>query len=208
MFAVVKTGGKQYKVAQDDILKLEKLPGEAGDTVTFDEVLMLHDGTALKTGKPTVDGAVVTAEILEQTRADKVIVFKRRRRHTYRKRNGHRQYLTVVKITGVGKPGKAAPKKAAAEKKAAPKKEAAPKQDAAVDLPSVAAGEEDNLKKISGVGPALEKKLNAAGLVSFKQIVEMTPEQRDAIEEQLSFKGRMERDDWVGQAKQFLAEKE
>lgn len=197
MFAVMKTGGKQYKVAQDDILKVEKLPGEAGDTVTFDQVLMLADDNGVKTGTPLVDGAVVTAEILEQTRGDKVIVFKKRRRHTFRKRNGHRQYLSVIKITGVGKAG-------AAKKKAAPKKAAAPKKDAA----PADAGDADDLKKISGVGPVLEKKLNAVGITKFQDIIDLTPEKRDEVEEQLSFKGRMEREDWVGQAKQFIAEKE
>lgn len=197
MFAVMKTGGKQYKVAQDDILKVEKLPGEAGDTVTFDQVLMLADDKGVKTGTPLVDGAVVTAEILEQTRGDKVIVFKKRRRHTFRKRNGHRQYLSVIKITGVGKAG-------AAKKKAAPKKAAAPKEEAA----PADAGDADDLKKISGVGPVLEKKLNAAGITKFQDIIDLTPEKRDEVEEQLSFKGRMEREDWVGQAKQFIAEKE
>jgi large subunit ribosomal protein L21 len=197
MFAVMKTGGKQYKVAQDDILKVEKLPGEAGDTVTFDQVLMLADDNGVKTGTPLVDGAVVTAEILEQTRGDKVIVFKKRRRHTFRKRNGHRQYLSVIKITGVGKAG-------AAKKKAVPKKAAAPKKDAA----PADAGDADDLKKISGVGPVLEKKLNAVGITKFQDIIDLTPEKRDEVEEQLSFKGRMEREDWVGQAKQFIAEKE
>lgn len=196
MFAVVKTGGKQYKVAQDEILKVEKLEGEAGDTVTFDQVLMLSDDSGLKTGTPLVDGAVVTAEILEQTRGDKLIVFKKRRRHTYRKRNGHRQYLSVIKITGVGKPG-------SAKKKAAPKKVAEPKEETAT-----ATAQADDLKKISGVGPVLEKKLNAAGIKTFQDIIDLTPEKRDEVEEQLSFKGRMEREDWLGQAKQFEAEKE
>ncbi|MEO0412290.1 MAG: 50S ribosomal protein L21 [Pseudomonadota bacterium] len=203
MFAVVKTGGKQYKVAQDEIIKLEKLDGEVGDTVTFDQVLMLKDDSGLKTGAPLVDGAVVTAEILEQTRGDKVIVFKKRRRHTFRKRNGHRQYLTVVKITGVGKPGSA--------KKKAPAKEAEPKEEpiaAAASVPAAPEGAKDDLKRISGVGKVLEGKLNDLGIVSFQQIVDLTPEQRDDVEEQLSFKGRMEREDWEGQAKQFLAEKE
>lgn len=197
MFAVVKTGGKQYKVAQDEILKVEKLPGEAGDTVTFDEVLMLSDESGLKTGTPLVKGAVVTAEILEQTRGDKVIIFKKRRRHTFRVRNGHRQYLSVIKITGLGKAGPA-------KKKAAPKKAAAPKADPA----PAATGEADDLKKISGVGPVLEKKLNALGITTFQQIFDLTPERRDEVEEQLSFKGRMEREDWAGQCKQFIAEKE
>ncbi|MEM6681721.1 MAG: 50S ribosomal protein L21 [Pseudomonadota bacterium] len=201
MFAVVKTGGKQYKVAENDVLKVEKLPGAEGDTVTFDQVLMLSDGTQLKTGTPLVKDAVVTAEIIEQIRDDKIIVFKKRRRHTYRKRNGHRQYLSVIKVTGVGKPGK----KPAAKKAAAPKK-ADPAADTAGESAAPAAA--DDLKKLSGVGPALEQKLIAAGLTSFQDILDLTPEKRDEIEEQLKIKGRMEKDDWAGQAKQFLAEKE
>ena len=110
MFAVIKTGGKQYKVAQDDVIAVEKLDAEAGATVTFDEVLMVGD----KVGAPTVAGASVTGEVVEQTRGDKIIVFKKKRRHNYRRKNGHRQLLTMVKITDVGggKAKKAAPKKA------------------------------------------------------------------------------------------------
>jgi large subunit ribosomal protein L21 len=97
MFAVIKTGGKQYKVAQDDVIAIEKLGSEAGETVTFDNVLMVGD----KVGAPIVDGASVTGEVLKQFRDDKVIVFKKKRRQNYRRKNGHRQHKTLVKITGI-----------------------------------------------------------------------------------------------------------
>lgn len=110
MFAIVRTGGKQYRVAAGDKIVVEKLAGEAGDTVTLDDVLFASDAGEVK---PTA-GLSVSAEILTQGRGDKVIVFKKRRRHNYRRRNGHRQSLTVLKILAVGAPAKAAPKKAAA----------------------------------------------------------------------------------------------
>jgi large subunit ribosomal protein L21 len=97
MFAVIKTGGKQYKVAPNDVIRVEKLPGQAGDTVTLDQVLMVDD----KVGAPTVAGASVTATLLEQTRGEKVIIFKKKRRQNYRRKKGHRQELTVLRITGI-----------------------------------------------------------------------------------------------------------
>lgn len=118
MFAVIKTGGKQYKVAVNDVIKVEKLAGEAGDTLTFDNVLM-HGGDGAPTvGSPMVSGAVVTGEILEQFRDKKVIAFKKRRRkHSSMTKKGHRQYLTAVRIKGV--PGDAdGSKSTAAQKKA------------------------------------------------------------------------------------------
>lgn len=97
MFAVIKTGGKQYKVAPNDVIRVEKLPGQAGDTVTLDQVLMVDD----KIGAPMVAGASVTATLLEQTRGEKVIIFKKKRRQNYRRKKGHRQELTVLRITGI-----------------------------------------------------------------------------------------------------------
>ncbi len=96
MFAVIRTGGKQYTVAKDQVILVEKLEGKAGDKIDV-EVLAL-DG---KIGAPLVAGATVAAEILEQTRGDKVIIFKKRRRHNYRRKNGHRQHLTAIKITDI-----------------------------------------------------------------------------------------------------------
>ena len=160
-FAVIKTGGKQYKVAANDVLKIEKLDAEAGTIVTFDQVLMV-DG---EVGAPLVEGALVAAELLETRKQKTVIILKKNRRHNYRRRNGHRQLLSTVRITeiltGGAKPtikaagvakstetvseaapakksAKAAPKAAAAETAEAPakapaKKAAAPKKAAATE---------------------------------------------------------------------------
>ncbi|NIA68304.1 50S ribosomal protein L21 [Pelagibius litoralis] len=122
MFAVIKTGGKQYKVAKDDVIVIEKLEGEAGEAVSFDSVLMVGEGAETKAGVPFVEGASVAAEVVEQTRGDKILIFKKKRRKNHRRTNGHRQDLTVVKITDILTDGK---KAAAKAKKAAPKKEAA-----------------------------------------------------------------------------------
>jgi large subunit ribosomal protein L21 len=101
MFAVLKTGGKQYKVAPNDVLRVEKLAGEAGDVVEFGEVLVVG-GDALTIGSPRVEGALVRGKVIEQTRGEKVISFKKRRRtHSSQRRRGHRQYLTVVRITEI-----------------------------------------------------------------------------------------------------------
>jgi large subunit ribosomal protein L21 len=119
MFAIVRTGGKQYRVAAGDKIVVEKLEGEAGSAITLGDVLLAGEGSELK----SVEGLTVSAEILAQGRGDKIIVFKKRRRHNYRRRNGHRQYHTVLKITAIG--GEQGEKKAAA-KKAPAKKTAAP----------------------------------------------------------------------------------
>ncbi len=201
MYAVVKTGGKQYRVSKDDILRVERLPGEAGDVVTLDDVLMVGDGGDVTVGAPKVDGAAVAAEIVEQMRDKKIIVFKKRRRQNYRRKKGHRQHLTVLKVTEIltgGAKAKPAAKKAApkTEKKAAEKK-AAPKAEA-----KAAAGADD-LKLLSGVGPVLEKKLIEAGVTSFAQIAVWGPKDIEEFDEKLSFKGRIEREGWVEQAKEL-----
>jgi large subunit ribosomal protein L21 len=100
MYAVIRTGGKQYRVSEGDTLRIEKLPGEVGSSLTFGEVLMLG-GSKLSIGKPLVKGAKVSAQIVAQDRAKKIIVFKMRRRKNYRRKNGHRQWFTEVKITGI-----------------------------------------------------------------------------------------------------------
>lgn len=198
MFAVIKTGGKQYRVAADDEITIERVAGEAGDQVTFENVLMVGGDSPL-IGAPTVDGASVVGEILAQARGEKIIIFKKRRRQNSRRRNGHRQDLSIVKITDILTDGKAAPKKA---KAAAPKAEEAPAADAA-PLFEAPAGEADDLKKISGVGPALEKKLHGLGITTYAQIAAFTADDIARVDDALSFKGRIERDDWVSQAKEF-----
>ena len=99
MYAVIKTGGKQYKVASNDVIKIEKIAGEAGSEIIFNEVLALDDTI----GTPFVAGASVKGTIVKQAKADKVIVFKKKRRHNYRRKNGHRQNITIVKITDLCK---------------------------------------------------------------------------------------------------------
>ena len=101
MYAVIKTGGKQYRVAPDDVLNIEKLAGEAGDKIKFDEVLMVGGDGAPVIGAPLVKGASVAAEVVAQMRDRKIIVFKKKRRKNYRRKIGHKQFLTTVKITGI-----------------------------------------------------------------------------------------------------------
>ena len=167
MFAVIKTGGKQYRVAANDKITIEKLPAEAGSTITFEEVLMVGDGDKATVGTPLVAGASVAGEVVEQTRGDKIFVFKKKRRKHYRRRAGHRQYLTVVKITDILTDGKtAAPKAAAAEKaktekaaeKAAEKAEAAPAEKTAEKAAEAKAAEtKSEAKKPAAKKPAAKK---------------------------------------------------
>jgi len=119
MFAVIRTGGKQYRVAPNDIIEIEKIAGEPGDIVELADVILLGGEGGPKTGSPTIAGASVAAEVVEQKRADKIIVFKKKRRQGYRRTAGHRQMLTSVRITEILTDGKK-PSKAAA--KPAPKK--------------------------------------------------------------------------------------
>ena len=102
MFAVIKTGGKQYRVAAEDVITVAKLPAEPGETVTFDTVLMVSGDDGPQVGTPTVAGVAVSGEVVEQTRGAKVIAFKKRRRQNSRRKRGHRQDLTVVRITSIG----------------------------------------------------------------------------------------------------------
>jgi large subunit ribosomal protein L21 len=101
MYAVIKTGGKQYKVAKDDKLEVEKIAGEPGASVTLDSVLLLGDGADTTAGTPLIEGASVTAEVVEQKRTKKIIVFKKQRRKNYRRKHGHRQEVTLLKITDI-----------------------------------------------------------------------------------------------------------
>jgi len=144
MYAVVKTGGKQYRVSKDDTILVEKLNADEGETVTLSDVLMLGDGDSVTVGKPLVANAAVEAKVVSQTRGPKIIIFRRKRRKNHRRTQGHRQDLTLLKVTDILTSAKApvakkaapasadAPaKKAPAAKKAAPKKAAAPKKTVA-----------------------------------------------------------------------------
>ncbi len=128
MFAVFKTGGKQYRVVADDLLKVGKLAGEPGEIVEFNEVLMVGEGAKAEIGAPTVEGALVTAEVVEQGRARKVIAFKKRRRQNSRRTIGHRQHFTTLRISEI-LTGGAKPSKKAAAKPAAKKADAKPAAD-------------------------------------------------------------------------------
>ena len=234
MFAVIKTGGKQYKVASGDVFTVEKLAAAEGDAIQFNDVLMLGGEGDVTVGAPLVADAGVQAEVVAQTRGPKTISFKRRRRKaSSKRRRGHKQDLTLVRITeilasGAGASGvmaaigagsvaasavaaaKPAAKKAA-PKKAAPKAaeaEAAPAADASrpANLLDAPKGEADDLTRISGVGPKLLEKLNANGVYHFWQIAEWGPSEIAFMDDQLSFKGRIERDDWIKQATEFAAE--
>jgi large subunit ribosomal protein L21 len=163
MFAVVRTGGKQYRVAAGDKIVVEKLAGEAGDTVALDDVLLAGEGSELKDTK----GLTVSAEIIAQAKGEKVIVFKKRRRHNYRRKNGHRQQHTILRITAIGDQKapakKAAPKKEEAAPKAETKAEAAPKKapakkEAAAERPKADTSE----KKASPKAEAKEPVKKAA----------------------------------------------
>ena len=244
MFAVIKTGGKQYKVTSGDMLRVERIAADAGEKVQFNDVLMLG-GDEITMGSPLIEDAAVQAEVVDQIKADKVISFvKRRRKHSSKRTRGHRQKLTLVKITdilasGAGKSDVAAAigtgsvsasavtameeryamnktqqaemskrvaEGEAQEKSAKPVKSKAdaPKKAEAetVETTAKASDGADDLKELSGVGPALEKKLHEAGVTSFAQIAAWTEEDVAEIDEKLSFKGRIEREGWIEQAKE------
>ena len=213
MYAVVKTGGKQYRVAQNDVIKVERLDGDAGDTITLEEVIMVGNGSDVKVGAPKVDGASVAAEILEQARTKKITVFKKRRRQNYRRKAGHRQHLTVLRITDILTDGAKPAKKAAARpaaKKAAPKADETPKAKEIAETPAVAteaADFKDDIALIGGVGPKLKEKLEGYGVTSLKQIAEMDDAAVAKMDEELSLGGRPARDEWVEQAQELVAGK-
>ena len=255
MFAVVKTGGKQYKVQTGDILRIERLAANAGDKVQFNQILMLG-GDKTVVGSPLVAGAAVQADVIDQIKGEKTIKFiKRRRKHSSKRTRGHRQYLTLVKVTNILASGadkskvqeavgsgsvdfkfvesvkpkrstgvkpktyksskepiekevksakEAKPEKAKAVKKAKPEKVAKAKKSAPAKEKKVTNTVSDDLKQLSGVGPALEKKLHAAGVKSFKQIAAWTAKDAEAINEKILSKGRVEKEGWIDQAKEKL----
>ena len=244
MFAVVKTGGKQYKVQSGDILRVERLAANAGDKVQFNQILMLGgDKTVL--GAPLVVGAAVQADVIDQIKSEKTIKFvKRRRKHSSKRTRGHRQHLTLVRVTeilasgaekskvqeaiGAGsvdfkftenvktkkstdsktkldKSVKETVKKEAKTTKAAkPATETKEKKSAPVKEKKTTTSVSDDLKQLSGVGPALEKKLHAAGVKSFEQIAAWSVKDIEVINEKISSKGRVEKEGWIDQAKEKL----
>ncbi|MBA4749247.1 MAG: 50S ribosomal protein L21 [Alphaproteobacteria bacterium] len=156
MFAVVKTGGKQYRVSPGDVVLVEKIEGEAGQSIHLDHVLMFGDADKATVGAPLVDKALVHAVIREQTRGDKIIVFKKRRRQGYRRKAGHRQDLTVLEIGGIEVGGKLV---ASAEVKAKVKAEKPAKAEtpAEVEAPAKKAAPKKTAEKKAEVAPAEDK---------------------------------------------------
>jgi len=238
MFAVLKTGGKQYRVQSGDVLRVERLAADAGETVQFNEILMVG-GESTVVGTPLVDGAAVQAQVIDQIKGDKVIHFvKRRRKHSSQRTKGHRQKLTLVRVTdilasgadatgvkaaiGTGSVSGAAlvagAAAAVATKAAKPAKKAAaaaPSTAEAVEaerpanlLTEARGGQADDLKRISGVGPKLEGLLNQNGVFHFDQIAAWNDAEIAYMDDQLSFKGRIARDNWIEQAAGFAAEQE
>ena len=196
MFAVIKTGGKQYRVAQDQEIVIEKLEGDAGDTLVFGEVLMIGDGDKVDMGAPLISGAQVVGEVVEQRRGAKIITFKKKPRNTYRRKLGHRQHQTVIKITEILAKGGATAKKS--DKKPAPKAEAKAAPKAAAK--PAAGGKADDLTKLTGVGKVAAGKLNDAGFTTFAQIAALTNTQFSELDEAI-FKGRVPKDQIVAEAK-------
>jgi large subunit ribosomal protein L21 len=217
MYAVIKTGGKQYRVAPGDRLKVESLVAEQGATVSLGSVLMLSDGDNITVGAPEIDGASVSAEVLSHGRGKKIEVIKFRRRKHYRRQMGHRQNYTELRITGItgsdGQTMASAPVVAepapapAAEAPAAPEAPAASEAPAAdgprfkgLDAPQ---GEKDDLTRINGIGPVIEETLNGMGIFHFHQIAAFTEEDIEMVNDDISFPGRIEREEWISQAKEL-----
>jgi large subunit ribosomal protein L21 len=231
MFAVIKTGGKQYRVAANDVLKIEKVVGEVGDFVEIGNVLAHGEGDNVVLGAPFVDGALVTAEVVAQGRAATVIAFKKRRRQNSKRRRGHRQYETTVRIDeiliGGAKPAKKAaakkePAKKDVEAEAKPAKKAkAPEAEAApvaafadvapkakpAKAKAAKADVVDDIALISGIGPVLKEKLTEAGFGTLASLSKLKKADIAKLDEELSLGGRIERDEWVAQAKELLAGK-
>lgn len=200
MFAVIKTGGKQYTVAANDVITIERLEGEAGDVIAFTEVLMIGGEKAV-VGSPLVAGATVAGELVEQARGPKVISFKKRRRQNSKRKKGHRQHLSLVRITEILTDGK----KPSGAKAAKPAVAAAAL--AAAGAVSGGARDESNLSLIAGIGPTIEKKLRAAGITTWSQIAGWDAAAVAKWDEELALRGRATREEWVEQAKELLAGK-
>ena len=215
MYAIVEMAGQQFKVAKDQKVYVHRLQTEEGKKVTFDNVLLLDDGKNITVGAPAISGAAVEAKVVKHLKGDKVIVFKKKRRKGYRKKNGHRQPLTQIVIESIVAKGakKAAPAKdekpkAAAKPaavKAEPKKAEAKKAEPKVAAPKKAAAKPaakakaDDLKKIEGIGPKIAETLVAAGIVTFEDLAKAKPAKISEIIADV--RGNHVTDTWPAQAK-------
>ena len=200
MYAIVEIAGHQFKVEKDQKVFVHRLSAEEGDSVEFDNVLLVGDGDNITLGAPAIDGALIGAKVVKHLKGDKVIVFKKKRRKGYRVKNGHRQYLSEIvieSITASGAKKKATSSKAEAKPKA--KKEtakAAPKATA-----KKASGKADDLKKIEGAGPKAAEALVNAGVDTFEKLAKETPEHiSEILSEASSRLAHLVTDTWPKQA--------
>jgi len=210
MYAIVEMAGQQFKVAKDQKVYVHRLQTEEGKKVTFNNVLLLDDGKNVTIGAPAIDGAAVEAKVVQHLRGDKVIVFHKKRRKGYKKKNGHRQSLTEIVIESIVAKGakKAAPAKkeaapkAVAKPKAAVKKDATPKTEVkpkATPKKAPAKAKADDLKKIEGIGPKIASTLVEAGIVTFADLAKAKPAKISEIIE--GVRGNHVSDTWPAQAK-------
>jgi large subunit ribosomal protein L21 len=224
MYAIVEIAGQQIKVAKDQKVFVHRLPVEEGKSVSFDNVLLIGDGDKVTIGAPAIDGAQIGAKVVKHLKGDKVIVFKKKRRKGYQKKNGHRQALSQIVIESIVASGakkaaplkaeKAAPKKAEVKKetkatapkataaKAEPKKATKAKAPAAKAAPKKAATKADDLKKIEGVGPKAMEAMVNAGLDTFAKVAKAKPDAIAAILTEASSRmAHLVTDTWPEQAK-------
>ena len=211
MYAIVEIAGQQVKVAKDQKVFVNRLPVEEGKKVSFDNVLLIGDGDNITIGAPAINGAQIGAKVVKHLKGDKVIVFNKKRRKGFRKKNGHRQYLSEIVIESIVASG-ATPAKKEEAKKAEPKKEtkakaAAPKAKAETKAPAKKAAPKkaakaDDLKKIEGVGPKAAEAMVAAGLDTFAKVAKAKPEAIATIlSEASSNLAHLVTDTWPKQAK-------
>ena len=205
MFAVLKTGGKQYKVAIGDILRVEKITADIGETIQFDDILMLG-GESPVVGLPVVSGASVKAEVVDQIKANKVINFvKRRRKHGSKRTKGHRQNLTLVRVTDILLNNVHKSEKDALSVEQTLDAKSAKKNDVNKSKSiGMAKNDIEDLTQLSGLGPTIFKKLTEAGVTSFAQIASWSAEDIAVFDEKLSLKGRIDREGWIDQAKAYV----
>ncbi len=192
MYAIVEIAGQQFKVVKDQKVFVHRLATEEGKAVSFDNVLLIGDGNNITLGAPAIDGAQVGAKVIKHLQGDKVIVFKKKRRKGYRKKNGHRQALTEIVIESIVASG--AKKAAKAEAKPAAKKEAAAKP-----ATKKASATADDLKKVEGIGPKIAEILNEAGITTFAQLAKT--DAAKIAEIIADVRGNHVTDTWPAQAK-------
>src|SRR5690606_17394824 len=190
MYAIVEIAGQQFKVAKDQKVFVHRLASEEGDKVSFDNVLLLDNDGEVTVCAPAIDGAAVEAKVIKHLKGDKVIVFKKKRRKGFRKKNGHRQSLTEIVIENIVSSGakKAAHKKKAAAEKAAPKKKAASKKG-------------DDLKKIEGIVPKAAEALVNAGVDTFAKLAKKSADQvKEILTQESSTLAHLDPGTWAEQA--------